>query len=315
MMNFAAIRDRILESRTDHANGKLSKLDLAARLFESHQVLLEYSKLLNDTSLKAIEISLDNVYVVSKYGARFEIDFEDSRSMGLECLNFGSFEGVDEDQIIDIARGCTTFVDIGANIGWYSIHTAILNPSADIWAFEPMFENYNRLASNSAANNVSKNLVLNKFALDDCCGTRDIYVNQGEKGATSFYNIRKLDNPVTRSIPTRTLDFLNIPVSPRTLIKIDAEGAEHKIIQGALDFISSRRPVIVCEILRKWSMEAGVHFMTIPNLLFSFNYQMYCGSKEGLELVNSISEETSQTNFFFIPKELQVGKSSSFSWG
>ena len=53
-------------------------------------------------------------------------------------------------------------------------------------------------------------------------------------------------------------------------LKCDVEGAELKVFQGGLATITSDKPIVFSEILRKWSRKLGYN----PNEIFSFFYDL-----------------------------------------
>ena len=70
------------------------------------------------------------------------------------------------DWLEDDLRDNDVFMDIGANIGLYSLYAAKLSPSCTVFSFEPEAQNYSRLCNNIVLNGVS-NIVPCNFPLSD----------------------------------------------------------------------------------------------------------------------------------------------------
>ena len=87
-----------------------------------------------------------------------------------------------------------------------------------------------------------------------------------------------------------------------TVMKIDVEGAELMVIEGALDTLK-QRPIILMELLRKWSLVFGYHPNDVFALLASFGYRAWVFSSEHtglLEPCHAVTDDTVQTNFVFM---------------
>lgn len=121
------------------------------------------------------------------------------------------------------------FVDIGANIGW---HTKVVqNRGYDAIAFEPEPENFKLLMENcNKEGSLLKNVALGDkttslFLHRDNINYGDTYVS--ESGEIKVDSVR-LDDVLDKSIALRT-----------SVVKIDTQGYETKIIQGGLQFFKN----------------------------------------------------------------------------
>ncbi len=138
-------------------------------------------------------------------------------------------------------------VDVGANIGCHTISYANFNKDCKIWAFEPQEKLFQILNQNIQFNNLSDRVHSYKCAVGhtSCDGTmsslekvydaRQMGHNKGGLG------IGKGGEPMKMI----TLDSLNLP--GLDFIKIDVEGAEGLVIQGAQETIKKYKPVVFFE--------------------------------------------------------------------
>lgn len=143
---------------------------------------------------------------------------------------------------IDRYGGSGTLFDIGANVGLYSVYYAKTKPGK-VYAFEPSVLNLALLAKNINVNNVQKkiNIVTNPLTNLNEFADFNLQVTD-EGGALSSFGVDHGQDgkPFQKilSYPTCgfSLDYLidNGIIKDRpALIKVDVDGIEHLILQGA----------------------------------------------------------------------------------
>jgi len=202
------------------------------------------------------------------------------------------------------------FIDVGAHIGYYSFLAANINSSIKCYAFEPGNATHFYLKKNIGLNQL-KNIKINKLALSNKKGSvtfnevfnkKYSYLKHNLSGVGNILDIGEHENFNSYTVNTNKLDNLNLPIdiSQNVLIKIDVEGAENLVLQGAKEFINSIRPVIICEIL-PFSNE-----IEIEELFSNIEaYKIFAFYKEGLIALDKISrkQDNGYRDFFFIPNE------------
>ncbi len=102
------------------------------------------------------------------------------------------------------------------------------------------------------------------------------------------------------TVETITLDELTADFQSLDFIKIDVEGNELSVLQGASGLISRHQPTIVVELLRKWMLPFGSHPQDVLRLMGSGGYSCLGITPTGLVPVNLINDETKWTNFVFV---------------
>jgi FkbM family methyltransferase len=140
------------------------------------------------------------------------------------------------------------FIDIGANIGLYSIWATI---SRDIkcFSFEPESLNFSILMRNIISNNLGDRLTAYPIAVSDKPGFNKFHINVFEYGESCHvfgekldYTKQPFDPVVSQGCYATSIDELiadgTIP-SPNH-IKIDVDGLEAKIIEGAKETLKTR---------------------------------------------------------------------------
>ena len=133
----------------------------------------------------------------------------------------------------------TTIIDAGANIGNHAVFFgAILG--AQVHAFEPSPDNLTLLAMNVASNRLEHQVWISDLALGACPGTATVH--QGPAGNQGMAYVSFGDGET----PVAALDA--VPINgPVGLIKIDVEGAEVAVLQGATGLIRRWLPDIMIE--------------------------------------------------------------------
>ncbi len=117
--------------------------------------------------------------------------------------------------------------------------------------------------------------------------------------------------------PVTTLDqFVHDQNIPRIdFLKCDVEGSELAVLQGGLSSLKTYRPVIMIEMLRKWSACFGYSPNAIIELLTGIGYE--CGFYDGSQFcrVTDVDENCARTNFVFLHQtaHLHLRQIKSFS--
>jgi FkbM family methyltransferase len=139
-----------------------------------------------------------------------------------------------------------TFVDVGANIGYFSLLAApIVGETGRVVAIEPAERNC-RLMHRSAVRSGFGNVHLFPFAVWDQPGAL-VYLAQGSNGTVAELRAAPDLPPGGRLVPTSTLDDLVAGLDRIDVIKLDVEGAEFRVLRGAVRTLE-RRPIVVSEV-------------------------------------------------------------------
>jgi FkbM family methyltransferase len=144
------------------------------------------------------------------------------------------------------------FIDIGACFGYYSLLVSTIGNNVQIFSIEADPNSYYYLKTNL---NLSKknNIKIFNIAISEINGKIDFFMP--EKGHIGWGTLVK-DAFMTRksnfkkiSIQSMTLDyFCKLNNIIPNFIKIDVEGSEYKVIQGALDILQKYKPILSLEI-------------------------------------------------------------------
>lgn len=145
-------------------------------------------------------------------------------------------------------RSSDVLYDIGANVGAYSfVANAYVKGEAQIFAFEPGYETFNRLCQNIHLNRAGDNIVPCNVALSDGVGFVTFRFAETDPGAASHgQDGAPVREGVTRFVHSqrvlgftldRFVETFRLPLP--NLIKIDVDGPDLEILRGARTTLAS----------------------------------------------------------------------------
>lgn len=163
---------------------------------------------------------------------------------GPQVLLTGSQEGDVYRFLLDALPYYYSFVDIGANIGFYSLLASAFG--CDVVSIEPNKYTYKLLLSNIKLNN-STNICTLNLGVDSSNGARQLF---GASTSASFCpNWSGSSDSISATVRTSTIDDIILLASAsRTLIKIDIEGYEYEALKGASHALQSNNIDFLVEI-------------------------------------------------------------------
>jgi FkbM family methyltransferase len=170
----------------------------------------------------------------------------------------GTYEPRDSMLVRRYLKPGMTFLDVGANIGYYSLMAAaVAGPSGRVISFEPNPELHQHLQETIRSNAI-QNIVAEQAAVGDQAGWTDLFVPKERGNNTATLIANQGGSPVR--VPVVTLDeYLDQHQIARVdFLKIDVEGFEPKVIQGARSAIQAKRiGAMFCEFNGTWLRLGG----------------------------------------------------------
>lgn len=294
-------KNNLSQLRVDFLSNKVTKQSYIDQAFEIHKMLFQYKDILKDSDIAKIEIIDSDIIVTSRQDKiKMYIDFDDKRSTQLEILNFGNYERNESILMYELIEPNHVIFDIGANLGWYSLNFSKLAPNGKVFAFEPLPKTYVKCQRNLELNE-SQNIDLHNIALSDKEGEVKFFYNEKSSGSSSMKNLLELEDTIEIKCKLSTLDsFLDLHGGAIDFIKCDVEGAELLVFQGARNTLKVAKPIVFTEMLRKWSAKYEYHPNDIINLFKEYDYECFYSNNKHLVKINKITDETLETNFFFL---------------
>jgi FkbM family methyltransferase len=231
-----------------------------------------------------------------------------------ELLKNGHFELAICKLITTLLKPNSFFFDIGANIGLISIHTLCHRPDINVVSFEPSANvlPYLRQTVKHSYYNQQKRWSLIEKAVGEKTGSTYFNLNKLE-GKDAFDGIKNTgrggDKTAIVEVPMTTIDEewkrLNYP--NLSVIKIDTEGYDYWVLQGAKNCITKCRPACIVE----WNFENLLPYDLPLEKIFDFCKE----HKYALFAVNDLRHITTiiemkvrfylqnQENFLLLPVE------------
>jgi len=186
------------------------------------------------------------VLVDARHGTMLASRFDEY--VGQALIQYGEYAELETRLLLQCIDRPGTIVEVGANIGSQTVPLAKAAKAvgADVMAFEPQPFIFQNLCANLALNAVD-NVVAWPFACASAPGTvwfaRPEYRRMGNFGAVSV-QARPLDNGT--QVPCVRLDDMTQGRTVR-LLKVDVEGFELQVLQGAQEVLARHRPLLYVE--------------------------------------------------------------------
>lgn len=311
----------LIKLKDDFFKKKLNKSHYIKKTYNRfHNILFQYSYLILKTDIQKIEITSSGVKMTSKkFGVSMILPDLDHRSAPLECINFNNYEEKELNVIMKMLPNKGTFIDIGANIGWHSLIIAKKNKQIKVYSFEPIKKTYKFLKENIKLNSI-KNISTYNFGFFNKDKKISFYTYKEGTGNSSIKNLSNRKSVIRQTANVKIFDeFINKNKIKVDFIKCDVEGAEFFVFLGAKKILSKNKPIVFCEMLRKWSRKFNYHPNEIILFYNNLGYDCYKISsylnKKNFRLkkVKRITNNTIETNFLFLNKDKHLKLIKKFS--
>ena len=200
------------------------------------------------------------------------------------AMLYGTFEVASVRLVQRIIRPGDVVLDIGGNIGYYAIRfSQLVGPTGQVFAFEPVPTTVQRLRDNVRANGCT-NVVICPVAVTNESMPVTIY-------ETDHHGIAGLQ-PLTADTISHAADgvllddFLQCD-RPVRLMKIDVEGAERLVLQGAQKRIARDRPYILLEKFTSALRAFGYDFADVAEQITRHGQYRITAANHGTDLTGA----------------------------
>lgn len=214
-------------------------------------------------------------------------------------IYFKLFDYEDSMFLIHNLKENELFVDIGANVGHYSLLAAGIC-KADVIAFEPIPETVVKLEKNISLNGLSHKIKIFNLGIG------------AENSNLNFSNTKGVMNSVVLgfetdivSVEVKKLDDVLINLIPNFL-KIDVEGYEYFVLKGAENILKNKELKYIMVELNFSTSKFGHTNEEITNLLLSYNFVpiTYDVERKMMQAVESYNKE--KFNTIFVKKDILI---------
>ncbi|MEI7488438.1 MAG: FkbM family methyltransferase [Chryseobacterium sp.] len=185
--------------------------------------------------------------IVYRNSIKLNINLDDWIQQQIYFL--GGYERDEIDYLYKTLKEGDTFIDIGGNIGLFSLNASkIIKDKGKIYSFEAFQPNYDQFKNHIRINDF-KNITLEHLAISDQKGFIEILYNEtyDNVGMASSYLQEYTSKEKVKSISLDDYVEEN-GISHIDLIKIDIEGAEYSALKGMEKVLTDICPKIIIEI-------------------------------------------------------------------
>jgi FkbM family methyltransferase len=175
-------------------------------------------------------------------------------------------------------------IDAGANIGSFSVFSSHIKKNVTVYAFEPTKGTFDVLKKNTAA---YKNIFCYNLGLGEEATTKKIFFSTHSTGGSAFED-RGIVESHTSSDLSQMADIITIDafvkqnnISRVDFIKIDTEGYEAKILNGARETIARFHPVMAMSAYHK-AEDRTVLPQIVKSIYADYDYELTHADEEDL---------------------------------
>lgn len=180
---------------------------------------------------------------------------------------FGIPEFDDMVFVAHLLRKGEPFADVGANVGVYSVLAAAC-AGAHCAAFEPSPRAFRYLEDNVALNRLQERVERHPWAVGAAAGQIQMTASMGENNHVST----GADRGESVNVPVVALDDFYTSRPPPVLLKIDVEGYETAVVDGARTLLSERKPLALIVELAGCGPRYGFDEAELYRRLVDFGY-------------------------------------------
>jgi FkbM family methyltransferase len=234
----------------------------------------------------------------SRFGIRFQLDLRDKISRE---IYYYAFSPRDMRALHRLVGPSQHIFDVGAHIGYFSLLFAKwVGRRGSVNSFEPCPKTRERLLRNSSLNpKLQQRMQIHEVGLSDHDGYASMISPDATNSGCNYIGSGGGDIKIT------TLDhFVECNrISRMDLIKVDVEGSECALLEGARETIRRFRPRIVIEVNASTLRRSGKEPVDLLEQLRAADYNLYVSDRWGrlnaLDRVPGIGEEP---NVYAIPR-------------
>ena len=195
------------------------------------------------------------------------------------ALTLGVYEPFETALFRQLVKPGMTILDIGANIGYYSVIAARLaGPSGRVLAFEPELVNFDLLKKNITENNFTTAEGF-AIAVADHTGTMTLHLSSNNKGNHSLVSTEAESAQFTSSIevPVERVDnvLARKNITRVDIIKIDVEGAEPLAFAGMTETLTQPDMAICMEFYPDVLYRSGSSPQELLKLILKKGFTIY----------------------------------------
>jgi FkbM family methyltransferase len=202
-------------------------------------------------------------------------------------------------------------IDVGANVGFFTLRFADwVGAKGWVVAIEPEARNHAELLRRLARRDFAERVVLHRAVADRVAGEVMLEVNPDHPGDHKI-------GSAGVAIPALTVDDLRAATGrPVALIKIDVQGAEMRVLEGATTVLACDRPALFVEVDAGALSRFGTSTAELFSFLEGFGYLPHRLTHQGPEpmairLIEELIERDAYTDILFLAGSSMVERTAA----
>ncbi|MFN7695934.1 MAG: FkbM family methyltransferase [Burkholderiales bacterium] len=286
------------------ANGQLAKADFIQQACALHQQLFAYTPHLQAHGVRRMEVSPEGMrFLMGDESVWIEAPAGEARVAPLEALYFCGYEPEESRAMNLLAAGSRCMLDVGANIGYHALRLAVREPEARVHAFEPLPQSFEYLSRNIAANALAGRVRAHAHGLSKANGSFEFFIAPENGTNASLLNVaQRADVRRVVGLALKLDDWVSNTCEAPDYIKVDVEGAELWVFEGAAQTLAQHKPKVFTELLRKWSAPFGYHPNDVLRFFAGLGYGCWAVGN-GVQRLHEVTDQTEQTNYAFLHEQ------------
>lgn len=196
--------------------------------------------------------------------SKYKVDIiKGDKYIGRTIANGYEWDGWMHQDLKEFYRTGTKILDVGANIGYNTLMCSEYGP---VESFEPLFHDF--VSRNVSRNNLKHEVRVNRFGLSDVNETVKMYLPFPQEGEINYggssmnpHDGHNIDS--VYEVETKVLD--EIFDEPVSIVKLDVEGHEERVLNGMKNLLEKYKPYTLIEI-------HDIENSKIPSFMYSLGY-------------------------------------------
>ena len=204
--------------------------------------------------------------------------------------------------LLDNLKDNDTFIDVGANIGVFSLLASSKIKKGKVFAFEPSPKILAQLYANIALNQKTDRILVAEKAVSN--KSKQVNFDISDRADYNHLSFNSSVKKTTLQVKTTTLDkfIKDVGIKHVKLIKIDVEGAEMLVLKGLKQSLLTKKiDMLIVEVNESAALSFGFSTKDILSCLEEYGFKNYMFDKN-YNLVDFVMEKNTGWNVIAIRK-------------
>lgn len=193
-----------------------------------------------------------------------------------------------------------TIVDVGANIGIYTLESSLaVGPAGHVISIEPIPSNAKSLKKSVKLNKIT-NVTLIEIAVGESAGSAKLSLRSGAN--FGMFTIAPVSDGKSLNVEVRPIDDLleERGILFVDLIKMDIEGSEYRALRGAMKTLQRCRPTILIELCEETLRDCGSSPSEVAEFLGKLGYRGWVIERKVARLIEASKEIPNECECLFV---------------